>query len=169
LLGSGQPSINKHKLQELEELKDWLLTRIMPNAYIHLENSLENFRRVLMDFINTFHLHAADLGDELETEKFYKIDRRDPKLDSKLHKEFLFHVDLVMDLIVELTHTANYGCNQVRKYLLPDFRIKEGLLVVTYGPYMDDLSYRTHKVRYIGEQRNRRVPYIRNRLLRHLR
>lgn len=157
LLGSGQPRISKQKLQELEELKDWLFNRIMPNTYVQLENSLENFRRVLQDLINTFYLYAEDLGDQLETKKFYKLDRWDPELHNQLHKEFMFHVDLVMDLVVELTRAGNYICDQVRKYLLPDFRLKEGLLVITSGPYMN-LSFRTHKVGYIGEQRTA-IPY----------
>lgn len=157
LLGSGQPRINSQRLKELEELNDWLFSRIMPNTYLDLENSLENFRRVLQDLINTFYTHSIEKGEFYETEKFYKIDHWDPDLNKKLHKEFMFHVDLVMDLTVELTRAANYVCDQVRRYLLPDFRLKEGLLVVTSGPYMD-LSFRTHKVRYTGNQRSG-VPY----------
>lgn len=157
LLGSGQPSISKQRLQELEELKDWLFTRIMPNTFIELENSFENFRRILQDLINTFKLHSIDRGEGLETEKFYKIDHWDPKLNSKLHKEYMFHVDLVMDLTVELTRAANYICNQVRRCILSDFRLKEGLLVITTGPFMD-LSFRTYRVRYTGDQRTG-IPY----------
>ncbi|PFY80043.1 hypothetical protein [Bacillus toyonensis] len=157
LLSSGQPTIGKKRLEELEELKDWLFSRIMPNTFLELENSLENFRKVLQDFINTFYKHATKRGEIYETEKFYKLDHWDPDLNKKLHKEFLFHVDLVMDLTVELTRAVNYVCDQVRRYLLPDFRLKEGLSLVTSGPY-DDLSFRTHKVRYIGEQRTG-IPY----------
>lgn len=157
LLGSGQPRITKQKMQELEELKDWLFTRIMPNTIIELENSFENFRRVLQDLINTFKIHSVEKWEELETEKFYKIDRWDPELNNKLHKEFMFHVDLVMDLTVELTRAANYICDQVRRYILSNFRLEEGLLVITSGPFMD-FSFRTYKVRYTGDQRTG-VPY----------
>ncbi len=157
LLGSGQPSMRKEKLQELQELKEWMFKRIMPNTFIGLENAFENFRRVLQDLINTFSAHSVSRGDELETEKFYKIDRWDPELNSRLHKEFMFHVDLVMDLTIELTRAANYLCDQVRRYILSDFRLKEGLLVITSGPYMD-LTFRTHRVNYFGEQRTG-IPY----------
>jgi len=157
LLGSGQPTIGKQKLQMLEELKEWLFTRVMPHSFIELENSFENFRRILQDLINTFKLHSIERGEELETEKFYKIDRWDPELNSKLHKEYMFHVDLVQDLTVELTRAANYICDQVRRYILSDFRLKEGLLIITTGPFMD-LTFRTYKVRYTGDQRTG-IPY----------
>lgn len=158
LLGSGQPSISKQKLQELEELKVWIFSRIMPNTFIELENSFENFRRVLQDLINTFNLHSIDRGEGLETEKFYKkLDRWDPELNNKLHKEYIFHIDLIMDLTVELTRAANYVCDQIRRYILSDFRLKEGLLVFTTGPFMD-MSFKTYKVRYIGDQRTG-IPY----------
>lgn len=157
LLGSGQPSINKQRLKELEELNEWLFTRVMPNKYIELENSLENFRRILQDLINTFRQHAIELSDSYDTEKFYKLDRWDPELNELLYKEFMFHVDLVMDLTVELTRAANYVCDNVRRYLLSDFWMKEGILVISSGPYMD-FTIRTHKVRYIGDQRNG-MPY----------
>ncbi|WP_209121170.1 hypothetical protein [Alkalihalobacillus sp. BA299] len=157
LLGSGQPGIGKQKLKELDELKHWIFTRVLPNTLIELENAFENFRRVLSDLINTFSLHAIERGEGLETEKFYRLDRWDPELNSKLHKEYMFHVDLIMDLTVELTRAGNYVCDQVRRYILSDFRLKDGLLVVTSGPYMD-LSFRTHKVRYIGDQRTG-IPY----------
>ncbi|QUW20727.1 hypothetical protein JSQ81_12960 [Sporosarcina sp. Marseille-Q4063] len=157
LLGSGQPQLNKQKLNELEELKNWIFTRIMPNTYIELENSFENFRRVLQDLINTFTHHSIERNGELYTEKFYKLDRWDPELNSKLHKEYMFHVDLIMDLTTELTRAANLICDQIRRYILSDFRLEEGILVITSGPYMD-FSLRTHKVRYAGDQRTG-IPY----------
>lgn len=157
LLGSGQPQISKKKFEELDELKDWIFTRIMPGTYIELENSFENFRRVLQDLINTFNLHALDRNGELYTEKFYKLDHWDPELNSKLHKEYMFHVDLIMDLTTELTRAANFICDQIRRYILSDFGLEKGLLVITSGPYMD-FSFKTHKVRYTGKQRAG-IPY----------
>lgn len=157
LLSFGQPSIGKQRLLELEELNNWLFTRVMPNTLIELENAFENFRRVLQDLLNTFQIHAIDRGQEFDTRKFYKIDRWDPELNNKLHKEFMFHVDLVMDLTLELTRAANLICDQVRRYILSDYRLREGILIVTSGPYMD-LSFTKHKVKYIGDQR-RNIPY----------
>ena len=157
LLGSGQPQFSKQKFKELEELKEWIFTRIMPGSYVELENSFENFRRILQDLLNSFNLHALERHGELYTDKFYKLDHWDPELNSKLHKEYMFHVDLIMDLTTELTRAANLICDQIRKYILSDFRLAEGLLVITSGPYMD-FSFRTHKVRYTGDQRTG-IPY----------
>lgn len=157
LLSSGQPSMSKQKLDKLEELQNWIFTRIMPNQYIDLENAFENFRRVLCDFIIIFEEHAVENNGILSTEKFYKIERWDSDLYSKLHQQFMFHVDLVEDLIVELTRAANYLCDQVRKYILSDFRMDKGILYIVSGPDMG-LTFRSYKVSYSAEMKTG-IPY----------
>ncbi len=157
LFGSGQPTIKKERFSELDELRRWMFSRVMPNTFMELENSFENFRRVLDDLISTFNVHLADRGDEIEIKKFYKIDDWNPELHNKLHKEYMFHVDLIMDLTVELTRAANYLCEQIRRYILSDFRLKEGLLIITTGPYMD-LTYRKYRVSYKSDLRSG-IPY----------
>ncbi len=157
LISLGQPKIEKQKLKELEDVKTWLFSRVMPNTYVELENAFNNFMLVLQDLINIFYKHAIEVKGYYKTEKIYKIDRWDPELYNKLYKEYMFHVDLVMDLTVELTRAANYLCDQVRRYLISDFRLKEGLILITSGPYID-LAFKTHRVNYIGDQRNG-IPY----------
>lgn len=152
LLGSGQPSIDKSVMNDLEELKEWMFTRVMPNQYTGLENAWENFRRVLQALINTFFQHSKAYDNGYETEKFYKSNGWSNDYHYLL-KEYHFHVDLVMDLTLELTRAANYLCDQVRNYLISDFRLKEGLLVVTAGPNMD-LTFTTHRVRYTRNPKN---------------
>ena len=88
----------------------------------------------------------------LTTKKFYHIDEWNDKLYHSLFKEYNFHVYLVMDLVLELTRAANYICDKVRENILSSFRIKEGKLLVTYGPSWD-LSYTTVNVEYDNDER----------------
>lgn len=157
LLGSGQPSTTVEMDQKLHHLKEWILSRVWPKRYEYLELAFENFRRVLESLYRVFHEHSEEKSGVLRVEKFYKIDRWDEKLYSKLHKEFEFTVYLVEDLVMELTRAANYICDRVREYILPSFRIKEGLLLVTYGP-CSDFSFKTVRTEYRGDERTK-IPY----------
>lgn len=157
LLGSGQPSISKEMDENLNILRVWLLNRVWPKRYNDLENAFENFRIVLESLSRLFHKHSNERAGMIETVKFYKIDRWDEELYERLFKEFEFHVYLVEDLVVELTRAANYVCDKIREFLLPSFRIDEGLLLVTYGPCMD-FNYKTIRAEYGGVERIS-IPY----------
>ena len=152
LLGNGQPHISVEMLKKLEELREWLFSRVWPNKFSELEISFENFRLILNDLYNVFYEHCKKCGEMYSTEKFYKIDRWDEKLYDELSKEFDFHVDLVQDLTLELTRAANYICDNIRKYMKPDFRLEEGKLLVTYGPCRD-FTFITICPEYRGKER----------------
>ena len=152
MLGSGQPKISKEMDTKMGELKVWMLSRVWPKRYAELEASFDNFRRVLEDLFLLFHEHATEKGSMHITEKFYRIDYWDDKVYSELLKEFNFHVDLIQDLVLEITRAANYICDNVRKYIIRNFRISEGILLVTYGPCRD-FSFNTIRVEYIGSER----------------
>ncbi|MHB8137851.1 MAG: hypothetical protein ACYDGO_05620, partial [Smithellaceae bacterium] len=157
VLGSGQPRLRVDVSESFDALRDWLLSRIWPHRYTELENSFENFRRVLQDFQNTFHIHAVKTNDIFYTEKFYKIDEWNEDKYEKLANRYDFHVDLVMDLMMELTRAANYICDKIRTTIDPTFRIKEGALLVVSGPY-EDFSWSTHRIEYRASERTD-IPY----------
>jgi hypothetical protein len=161
VLGGGQPTISVEFDAQLKSARDWILSRIWPRRYPELEASFENFRHVLIDFQNTFHQYSEDLwSDEtmLATKKFYRIDRWDPVQYKKLYQQFCFHVDLVQDLMLELTRAANYICDHVRQILYPSYRLREGILLVESGPNYD-LSVSVLRVEYQGAERTLR-PYL---------
>ncbi len=157
LLSHGQPKLPKYIDKDLYRLREWLFSRIWPNRYPELEDAFENFRRVLQDFQNVFHEYSEEAPELYYTKKIYHIDEWDEKKYQKLAKKYEFHVDLVEDLMLELTRAANYICDKVRQYIDPIFRLKEGLVIVESGPYMD-MSWRQHKVMYRGKERTR-IPY----------
>ena len=152
MLGSGQPGISQEMFKRLGELREWLYSRIWPGKYNDIEGSFTNFRYVLNDLYNIFNEHCQKRGEMYQTEKFYKNDRWDSKQYDKLSKEFDYHVDLVQDLILELTRAANYICDNVRKFILPEFRLEEGKLLVTYGP-CNDFTFKTICPEYKDNER----------------
>lgn len=152
LLSSGYPRLHKNIDSKLEQVRDWILSRVWPKRYPNLEDSFLNFRLVTQDFLNTFHEHSEEFGnDMLATKKFYQINDWDPERYEHLGKIHDFHVDLVQDLTVELTRALNYICDNVRESIFPTFRIKEGVNLIETGPNI--LGYRILRVEYRGEER----------------
>ena len=163
VMAAGQPRMSQESAAQLYELRDWLLRRIWPRRYAGLENNLENFRRVLVDLQETFQEHAVLQGDSLITEKFYRINDWNPELYKRLLKQYEAHVDLVCDLMLELTRAANYVCDEVRRTLSPRFRLDEGKLAVESGPYISEkgggLFFRKSVVEYRTEEKSVNIPY----------
>jgi hypothetical protein len=158
VLGAGEPSLHKDQEQQLQQLKLSLLSRIWPKRYPELEAAFANFRIVLNDFLLVFHIHSVEHNNEYSTEKFYKrLDRWDPEAYSRLGEEYDFHVDLVQDLILELTRAGNYVLDNIRKYIVRNYRLQEGALLVEAGPFMD-LTYHTYRVEYRSDERTL-IPY----------
>lgn len=154
VLSGGQPSIREERKIALEEVRTWLLSRVWPGRYPELESAFYNFRHVAQDFCLVFERHMERVwGHSLQVRKFYKIERWDPELYHRLGREYEEHVSLVEDLFLELTRATNYVCDMVRKNLMHSYRMKEGVLLVTSGPY-GALQYITHRVEYRGDERH---------------
>lgn len=157
VLGSGQPHIAISNITQLQELNKWILNRVWPKRYPELEASFHNFRLILNDFTEIFLKYAEKVGDKNDedpwywTEKIYKrVEYSDREAYEELSRKFDFHVDLVMDLMLELTRAANRICDQIRISLSPSFRINEGVLLVQHGPYMD-MSFITSRIEYLTD------------------
>lgn len=160
ILGSGQPRIRLAVDADLETLRRWLLGRIWPGRYPGLEHAFRNFQRVLQDFHETLreHLDRTGRGEMLFTEKFYQIKDWDPLRYARLSHEYEFHVDIVSDLMLELTRAANLVCDFVRRDISHAFRLKEGNLIVQRGPDMN-LCFSEFVVRYSSDQAGQKMPY----------
>ena len=149
LLSSGQPSLSIEMTEQLNKTREWLLSRVWSHKYEELSESFINFRNVLEDLCKIFLKRARNYYGEFLFEKFYK----DSENEDKMNKQFEFEVYLVEDLVLELTRAANYVCEKIREYILPSFRLKEGYLLVTSGPYID-LSFKTRSVSYDKSSEN---------------
>ena len=159
VLAAGQPSMWNGVDRDLQELRNWLLSRVWPGRYPELEKAFENFRRVLQDFHNRFHDHAVPFGEgSLITEKFYQIREWNEKRYKQLADQYDFHVDIVEDLMLELSRAANLICDRVRQYLIRSYRLQEGRLVVQTGP-TPLLTFHDIVVQYSASERSREFPY----------
>lgn len=161
ILGGGQPSLSVAIDGQLRELRHWLLVRVWPGRYPKLEKALQNFRCVLADFQNLFHKHAERLPPDFEclyTKRFYKIEEWDEERYDRLSNRYEYHVDLVQDLMLELTRAANHVCDEVRAHLLPGFRLKEGRVAVESGPH-EGMQWHRMVVQYDQKERSLDQPY----------
>jgi len=152
ILGDGQPQIMVEQIENLKKLDVYILSRVWPKLYPKVEFAFNNFRVILNDFFYVFFKYIEQTGNQAEpwyiTEKFYKrLDRYDPEEYKRLSEKFNYHVDLVQDLMLELTRAGNYLCDQIRKYISSSFRINEGILLAISGPHMD-LNYKTSRPEY---------------------
>lgn len=160
VLGSGQPLILAEVDDDLTALRRWLLSRIWPGRYPSLEHAFGNFRQVLQDFQQILHKHLEARGnrDQISTRKFYQIEKWDPPLYSKLLAQYEFHVDIVCDLLLELTRATNLVCDEVRRHIAHNFRLVEGNAIVSRGPDTE-MRWVEFLPRYSQKEASAPVPY----------
>lgn len=152
LLSAGNTSISIEMEANLQEINTYLFSRVWPTRYPELNDSFENFRKILSDFLSLFHEYSEKKDGEYIIRKFYKIQEWDTERHDRLAKEYEFHVALVEDLILELTRAGNYICDKVREFLMSSYRMDKGLLIIESGPYMD-MKYRRYRTQYKNEER----------------
>lgn len=160
VLGSGRPTIRVEVDEDLMILRRWLLGRIWPGRYPSLEKAFGNFSRILQDFQEILRKHLEPRGnsDTRFTQKFYQIDKWDEALYWTLLAQYEFHVDIVSDLMVELTRAANLICDEVRRHMAHNFRLVEGNVIVQRGPDME-LRWVEFVPRYSSEEAAVPAPY----------
>lgn len=152
ILSNGQPSISAETLYKLQELNEYIFSRVWPKRYEQIEFAFKNFRLVLSDFINVFSKYKEPEGNEnykyYTTEKFYRrLQEWNVEKHSILAAKYDYHVDLVQDLMIELTGYANYICDMIRKYFSSSFRIDKGAILISYGPDMY-LNWKTLRIEF---------------------
>jgi hypothetical protein len=152
-----RPHGPKELLPRLNDLLEWLFNRPWPGMYPELEVAFENFRRVLEHFVMVVG-HSADPEEEdYHIDMFYKKELVEQHVyDSRL-EAWEWIVDLVHDLVAELTRAGELVIERVRLLIDPLFRIQEGLLTIQRqgaGFY-----FLTYKPRYSNEEASLKYPY----------
>ena len=143
LLSSGQPTLSSEKLEQLNKTIKYLMGRIWDENFAEVNKAFINFLSVLQDLYLSFTQRASEEFGTMVFQKFYK----NASDYEQAHKQYEFEVYLIEDLVIELTRAANYICDQVRKYIEPEFMIKNGYLLITSGPNIN-LQEETTKVTY---------------------
>ncbi|WP_158641951.1 FAD-dependent oxidoreductase [Corallococcus sp. AB018] len=147
-----QPRLLIDIATSLETLRIWTFKRIWPKKHPDLEEAILNFGEVCGDFLDKFHEHSRIQTRYYITERFYKLAWHPEEKYRRLLASYLFHVHLIEDLALELTRAANYVCDKAREIIDPSYRMKEGALLVSSGPY-SDLSFRVHRPEYRSTER----------------
>lgn len=143
LLSFGQPSITSEKLEQLNQAIKYLMGRVWDDNFPEVNRAFKNFLSILNDFYQLFIQRAINESGIMVFQKFYKYADN----YNEAHMQYEFEVYLIEDLIIELTRATNYICDQVRKYIEPEFMLKMGYLLITSGPNIN-LQEETTKVTY---------------------
>lgn len=152
ILSFAQPHLSVSYDEQLKSLAEWMFSRIWPRRYRELEEAFENFIFALQDFLKVFHEHSEKRDDRYETIMFYKSRRVEQRVYKELLEAYNFHVDLVQDLMLEVTRAANYICDRIRQFMDPAFRLKEGVILVSAGP-TSSFSFDLVRTHYRDEER----------------
>lgn len=166
----GDASITYANLKALEKLPSYIISRFWSNKYQDLEDSVYNIKNIINDFTSVFYKYAdrdsIRLKDDEDaefktsyTETFYKlVYHQDQKVYDRLLDDYIYHIELIADLGLELTRAGNLLIEKIRKYIYPMYREDEGKLLISYGP-TEDLSYHTYKVEYNTEEKLSKYQY----------
>lgn len=141
--------------ERLTKLGIWGLGVIWPDQIPELEGALKNFFTILIDFQAEFR-RDADLTQNEKVLKVAPVHRK--HRDRMTQREFATHealynenISMIEDLFLELTRAANYTCSVVRQRIDPQFRLREGALLIRSGPYFDADDH-FHRAEYRSEE-----------------
>ncbi len=161
LLSADAPRTDTAHRDRLAHFNMYLLNRVWPHRYTDLEQAFKMFGCVLNDLLREFGRHSICQGENDEmviTEKFYKTSGWLEQEEFRRSVDaYEFHTDVIRDLTLELTRAANYVCDLVRQHLSPAYRLQEGRLTVSLGPF-SDLSILTFVPEYSPQERDG-IPY----------
>ena len=155
VFGDGHPRMRREYFDQLSEARRWMFSRVWPGTAPALEQASENFRYVAQDLQLTLEQYPHEgLRDSgwVAPQRFYNDSgwARQIGDHARLDDMYEWSHSCSEDLAIELTRAANLVCEAVRQTIDPRYRLKEGLVVLESGPYMD-LMTRLHRPQYRAE------------------
>jgi hypothetical protein len=160
-VATSQPAVPAEWFEKQRKIQLWLLGRVWSGRHKGLEVALENYRRVLDDFLTEFERRSSEddrQPDMLVTRQFYKLGEWDPPRYHRLLDVYRRHVALVNNLFLELSRAANLVCDHVRASLDPQFRVAEGAVLVEPRVIPMEQELRTLNLSYRTVEHSE-VPY----------
>jgi hypothetical protein len=112
---------------------------------------------VLQDFLRVFSEHRERAPELYYIRRFYQIPEWNPERYHALLEEFEKHLDLIHDLVFELTRAANYVCDAVRSSIVPSYRVEHGVLLIERMEGVFEVK--VFRPEYRGDERTD-VPYL---------
>lgn len=145
--------MNRVYYDSLRKLLLYIQSRVWFGRHIGLEKALLNFAFILNDLLKFFDIHSeSDKGTFLRTATFYKKNWVSEEMYQKRLQDYEYHCDLIGDMVLELTRAVNYIFDKIREDLISSFRSKEGVLLITIGPF-SDFSYKSCRAVYKEKER----------------
>jgi hypothetical protein len=129
LVSKDQPTISMERHDRLCDLLHWQAQRLWPPEYEEVRNALEGFASVLSDLLQVFAGHASLVGNVLQTDQDYR-----KSYSPALLSQYIDHVYLVQNLVLELTRAGNQVSGLARRDVDPGFRRNRNRLTVSIGP-----------------------------------
>ncbi|MFE5936049.1 HNH endonuclease signature motif containing protein [Streptomyces sp. NPDC056470] len=154
------PRLKGPEIDRLTEQAEWLLTRNWPAQYPEVKRAFDNYGIILRDLI--YHIRSCmepldNRDDVWEVYREYKHRlMTQTEYDAAL-AGFQYNCDILYELSLELTKSANFTCDAVRLELDPLFRFDEGILPhrVGDGVFVNNFS----REEYDREEKARAHPY----------
>lgn len=156
-LTSASPWISHQKCEQLENLKQWILSRNWESNHQRYSEAFYRFRLILQDLLDVI-MDSSVINDReiYRVEKRYQNIEWDPDKYERLAKDYDFRVALIQDLAIELCRATNYILDVYRREIDPLFLIDTGSIFITTGPHYDS-SFHFHVVHYNEE--DKLIPY----------
>jgi len=148
--------ISKEYYNRLVEVNDYIFKRFKIQKYFIIENEIDNLRSILQDFLKVFSMYIDWKIDSAFyiTERFYKINEWNPDKYNILSEKYDFHIKLVIDLIIELTRSANRVIELVREKVDVSYMQDNGHLLLHFGPDINMIEYKFVPLYQEGEKYN---------------
>jgi hypothetical protein len=167
LSGILDPNIDGISIETADrfhEAVEWIFRRPWPEGHSNLKMTIQTLGRVVNDFLVTLNAHIelwqpTDTIRMVRTSRFYKLDTWDPPRYHRLLKEHEEHVELLQDLVLEVTRYSNYIIQQARDQVDSSYCDEQGWLVVMMGPLGFDLRYDTFKPTFSDQDFEFGQPY----------
>ena len=126
----GEAAIHIEAFDSLVVLLNWYPTVIWPDNNSEIRSSVDNFIRVVTDFVNVFSRHSTISSALYRTDKFYYIQGWDSEKYDRLRDQYQDHCMLVYNLLLEATRAGNWIIENVHTKLDPKYHSDVGWLSV---------------------------------------
>lgn len=160
--GAG-PYLTHDVHARLTEIPRWVLSRIWPPSHQHLRALIEGVATAINDLLFIFDRDREDCpyrNNAYSLVKSYKIRDYDPPLYNSLLADYKYRVDLLYDLVLEVTRYSNAICDEIRRKLDPQYRFNEGAVLLHNGPTIS-MTHEVLRPEFNADDfRNGRQPYI---------
>jgi hypothetical protein len=120
----------------LFELQRRIQRALWPRTLPELELAMQTFVAVLSSAFSLFREHCERSGDELEADRFYRLQVHSPVEYKRLLEQFNAWSNACDELLRETARAANWLADVIRRDINPLFLIREGRFSIVEGMFV---------------------------------